>query len=141
MKFEKSCGAIVFRRDGNELFFLILQHFAGHWSFPKGHVEDKESEVETAIREIREETGLEVTIDPFFREINLYSPGFNINKEVIYFVAESTVSNVQLQESEIKSKKWCNHSEALQLLTYNSDKALLDKANDYILKSRFNRRY
>ena len=65
MNYEKSCGAIVFRKFHGNIELLLIKHAnGGHWSFPKGHVEAGETEVETAIREIREETGIEVMIDP-----------------------------------------------------------------------------
>jgi len=57
-KREKSCGAIVYRRESGNVLYLIIQQKSRHWSFPKGHVERGESEKETALREIREETGL-----------------------------------------------------------------------------------
>ena len=59
MKREKSCGVLVLRRQEEELYVVLLRHrFGGHWSFPKGHVEAGESERQTALREVREETGL-----------------------------------------------------------------------------------
>ena len=62
MTLEKSCGAIVFRKFHGNVEILLINHAnGGHWSFPKGHVEDGETEVETATREIFEETGLTVT--------------------------------------------------------------------------------
>ena len=86
MIFEKSCGAIVYRKfHGNTELLLIKHANGGHWSFPKGHVEPGETELETAAREIREETGIEVIIDPTFREIVSYSPKKDTQKDVIYF--------------------------------------------------------
>ena len=55
MKQEKSCGCIVL----DKRTVLLIKHNSGHWDFPKGHVEGEESEVETAIREVKEETGLD----------------------------------------------------------------------------------
>ena len=58
---EKSCGIILFHSDE----FLVIQHptesndVKGHWDFPKGHVEDNETELETATRELQEETGID----------------------------------------------------------------------------------
>ena len=58
MKYEKSCGAVIF--DGDKV--LVIQQVKGHWGFPKGHVENGETEIETALREIKEETNLDVEI-------------------------------------------------------------------------------
>ena len=58
MKKEKSCGAVVYRETGEQIEILLIRHKnGGHWAFPKGHVEKKETEEDTALREIREETG------------------------------------------------------------------------------------
>ena len=68
MKKEKSCGAIVYRqRDSWVEVLLICHKNGGHWAFPKGHVEKQETEEETALREIREETGLTVKLNTAFR--------------------------------------------------------------------------
>lgn len=64
---EKSCGALVYRKYHGNTEILLIKHLnSGHWSFPKGHVEEGETEVETAIREIKEETGIDVMIDQSF---------------------------------------------------------------------------
>ena len=65
VKKEKSCGAIVYRYLGTDLYILMIQMNLGHWSFPKGHVEGNESELETAIREVKEETNIDILIDRF----------------------------------------------------------------------------
>ena len=63
MKREKSCGALVVRKNGENFDLVLLRHrFGGHWSFPKGHVEAGESERQTALREVREETGLAIRL-------------------------------------------------------------------------------
>ena len=69
MMHEKSCGAIVYRKSHGNIEILLIKHVnSGHWSFPKGHVEGSETEIETAKREIKEETAIDVMIDPTFRE-------------------------------------------------------------------------
>ena len=62
MVFEKSCGAIVFTLENGEIKYLLVEEMSGCHSFPKGHVENNETEEETALREIKEETNLEVDI-------------------------------------------------------------------------------
>ena len=67
MSSEKSCGAVIFRRDGDRKY-LLLQYLllqGGHWDFVKGHVEKNESERETVLRETEEEVGI---ADPKFVE-------------------------------------------------------------------------
>ena len=68
---------------------MIKHKNGGHWAFPKGHVEKKETEPETALREIKEETGLKVELDTGFREMVTYSPKPNVMKDVIYFAAKA----------------------------------------------------
>jgi len=85
---EESCGAIVFRKNG-EVKYLLLHYEAGHWDFAKGNVEKDETEQETAAREIEEETGIkDVVFSPGFKETIKYfykREGKNIFKIVIFF--------------------------------------------------------
>lgn len=81
MKFEKSCGVIVYRRNQEHIDLLLVKNrYGGHWSFPKGHVEGNETEVQTALREVREETGLEVRLQSGFRQMVEYFPKPNVQK-------------------------------------------------------------
>ncbi len=90
MSFEESCGAIVFTRRNGQLLYVIVRESTGAFSFPKGHVEQGETEMQTAAREIREETGLQPVFLDGFRETDAYDlsekPG--TRKQVVYFLAE-----------------------------------------------------
>ena len=133
MTLEKSCGALVFRRfHGNTELLLIKHANGGHWSFPKGHVESGETEVETALREIKEETGIDVIIDPSFREVISYSPKKDTQKDVIYFIARAQNYNYTPQEEEIAQIKWVEINRAHTILTYDNDKQLVNKAKQVI---------
>lgn len=129
MIFEKSCGAIVYRKfHGNTELLLIKHANGGHWSFPKGHVEPGETELETAAREIREETGIEAIIDPTFREIVSYSPKKDTQKDVIYFLARAKTFDYVPQEEEIAQIRWVELGRVHEVLSYDNDKQLVNKA-------------
>ena len=130
---EKSCGAVVYKKE-SDVLFLVLQHKKGHYSFPKGHVEDGETEVETAVREIKEETNLDVEIDEDFRFISSYYPKFNVLKDVVFFVGEAKSFDIVVQEKEISNANWYSYEDAINLITYDRDKELLKEAYKYLLK-------
>lgn len=131
---EKSCGAVIWRKSETaEREYLILQHAAAHWAYAKGHVENDESEHETALREIQEETGLRVQLDPDFREINIYSPHPRVEKTVVYFLAEADPqAKVQLQKEEISQGRWLPYLQAKSLLSFPNDRRILDQAEFYL---------
>lgn len=123
MKYEKSCGAVIFEGDK----ILVIQQVKGHWGFPKGHVEEGETEVETAIREIKEETNLDVEIDETHRYVEHYSPEEGIEKDVVFFIAKKTGGEIKVQEEEVKSTEWLLPEDAMDRLTYESSKSILSK--------------
>ena len=124
---EKSCGVIVFYNDK----VLLIKHNLGHIGFPKGHVEGMETEEETAIREVKEETNCDVEIIPGFREIITYSPKKNITKDVIFFIGKPLNKELSPQLAEVQKVDFVNYKEALNLLTYQDEKDLLKKALQY----------
>ena len=102
--YEKSCGAVIFYKSRQNTKILLVKNSNGrYWSFPKGHIEDGENEHQTAIREIKEETGLDVVIEKGFREISEYCPFGKIRKRVVFFLAQAFTDNVKIQEEEIDS--------------------------------------
>lgn len=134
MKKEKSCGAVVYKKENNETFILLLKHNAGHWSFPKGHVEENETEEQTALREIKEETNLDVTIDKGFKKVSTYSPKEGVMKDVIFFIAElkGNTEEEKAQECEIQELEWFSYEKAINTITYDNDKNILKQAIKYI---------
>ena len=102
MSYEKSCGAVVFRKYHGNIELLLIKHVVGgHWSFPKGHVEPGETEEQTALREIKEETGIDVELNTSFREVVSYSPKRDTTKDVIYFLGKAKTFQYTPQEEEI----------------------------------------
>lgn len=129
MLYEKSCGAIVYRKFHGNTEILLIKHVnSGHWSFPKGHVEEGETEAETAIREVKEETGLDIMLDTTFRETVQYYPRKDTQKVVVYFLAKAKSYELIPQEEEIAAIKWVEIGNASALLTYENDKTIVNKA-------------
>ena len=127
---EKSCGIVLLNSDE----FLLIQHPAksngdeGHWDFPKGHVEGSETELETAKRELIEETGIVNfrLFDGFKHRIeyNFQKGNEIVPKEVIFFLAESNTKEVKLS-SEHENFVWLNSDLAFNKLTYANAKEVL----------------
>ena len=132
---EKSCGAIVYTNSYGERLYLVEQMHEGHWGVPKGHVEANETETETALREIKEEVGLNVTIDTRFREIDTYSPKAGIIKDVVYFVAYSESTRTTMQASEVKDVRWVKFEEAMELISFPSMQKIFLMAEDYLSRN------
>lgn len=143
---EKSCGALVFRKEGKEIFYLILykkasNHYREAWDFPRGNVEQDESEKEVASREIKEESGIKITelnFVPGFREtIEFFyrREGNLVKKEIIFLLAQTTQEKVKLS-CEHDDYKWAGYDKAIELLTYKSSKEILGKAHAF-LKVKF----
>ena len=130
--FEKSCGAVIYTELNGMRLYLIEQMPKGHRSICKGHMEKDESEHQTAAREILEETGLTVKFVEGFREIIEYSPYENCLKTVVFFLAYTDSMNVVSQEEEIKEIYWLSFDEAMTALTFDSDRAILQKAEQFL---------
>ena len=133
--YEKSCGAIVIHKSGDRCKILLVRNHNGrNYSFPKGHVELGETEEETAIREVREETGLDITIIPTFREVADYCPFGKIRKRVVFFMAQTMSDKVRIQQEEIDSYIWVDLDEAHHRCTYDNDLRVIRKARENIDK-------
>lgn len=131
MKYEKSCGAIIYKDD----CVLLVKHNQGHISFPKGHEEYGETEQETALREVKEETGLDIVLENDFREVITYSPRENVIKDVVFFIGKYKGGKIVKQESEIADIKWIKFSQASLMITYKEDKEVFTKFINYIRRN------
>ena len=131
IKHEKSCGAVIFCQFPDGLRVLLLKHRMGHWDFPKGHVKGNETETETALREVYEESGLKVALNTGFRETINYSPRDQVSKDVVYFCGhcdEQEASNLAAQQSEIAVAQFMELDQAEKMITFDSGKEIFRKA-------------
>ena len=138
---EKSAGAVVFRKEGNKIYYLLLHYPSGtrtprnYWDFPKGHIERGEKEIETVKREVKEETGLEDIkfIEGFKKWVKYFFrfQGKTVFKIVIFYLVETKNKNVKISSEHI-GYKWLPYEEALEQLLFKNAKEILKKANDYL---------
>ena len=124
LKYEISCGAYVL---DNGKVLLVKHKSGGHWDFPKGHREEGETNQETAIREVWEETGVKIKIKSEEEYKSTYKPKFHIQKTVIFFEAERIDGILKKQESEIIELEWLEYDKALEKLTFENSKKLFEK--------------
>jgi bis(5'-nucleosidyl)-tetraphosphatase len=130
---EISAGAVVFHR-GEQIEYLLL--FSNYWGFPKGHIESGEDDRTAALREVREEAGLEVSILEGFCVADSYTfrrRGQPIEKQAIYFLGESPNRNSRLSH-EHNDMIWLPFDQAVARLGYEGGRKILRQANDFILK-------
>ena len=124
MKKEKSCGAIIVKNGK----VLLIHQTNDVWCFPKGHVENGETEVETAIREVKEETNLDVEIDVSKRYSINYLVKENVPKETVYFLAKP-IGNINIikQEKEINEAYFENIDKVMDVISYDNLKDMWKK--------------
>lgn len=133
MQYEKSCGAVVFINNNCEPQFLIIQqNINTYWGYPKGHIIEGENEEETALREVKEETGLIVQLLSGFNHRIEYKPRPDITKEVIFFLGETKDKDVVIDKTEVQSYQWVNFEDGIQKVTHDVSKELLKEAYKYI---------
>lgn len=130
---EKSCGAIVYIKENNNYKFLLVHQSNGHYSFPKGHMEEGESEIDTTLREIKEETNLDVELNTDFRiSIEYLLTSKNVLKEAVYFLAVPLSFDLKNQEGEITECVWNNYEDTMNLLEFDNIKEVFKKAYNFI---------
>ncbi len=137
---DKSFGVIpVFKNEGNFLFCVVQHGRGGHWGFPKGHPESNETEEETALRELLEETSIkDIGIVPgaIFTQGYVYEHEETIyDKTVKYFLGFVTDMVTEIPkkfQEEISEIKWLPYQELRELITYENAKVLLDEVHEYL---------
>lgn len=134
MNLEKSCGAIVYTKRDSEYLFVLVQEQGGAYSFPKGHMEGSETEIETARREIFEETGLKPCFAEGFRETDGYDlkekPG--TRKQVVYFLAECGNEPMTAQKGEIRKIELLPYDQAMERFEWEGTRRVLTAAYHYL---------
>lgn len=151
---ERSAGAVIFyknKKKGTREYLLL--HYpklespkeglpaqarrakAGHWDFPKGHIEKGERELEAMSREVREETGIsQLTIVPGFRKTIRYffqKEGKKVFKEVVFYLAQVKTKKIELSFEHL-GFRWIPFEKALKKVTYKNAKEILQKVHEFL---------
>lgn len=133
MKYEKSCGAILFTRDSGERRYVLIRNIGGFYGFPKGHMETGETEKETALREIYEEVGIRPQLISGFREVDEHpipnAPG--VIKQVVYFLGEYSCQEIRYQKEELMGAYLLPFDEAFARLQFDGIREIFLKANAF----------
>ncbi|MCW4046355.1 MAG: NUDIX domain-containing protein [Candidatus Bathyarchaeota archaeon] len=133
---EKSCGAVVFIKKDAGITFLLLHYEAGHWDFVKGNMEPGESERDTVLRELQEETGIidAEFIEGFREKVEYFyrRQGATIHKQVIFYLIETRMEEIKISYEHV-GYTWVNYEQAMEKLTFKNAKDVLQKAHEFLI--------
>jgi 8-oxo-dGTP pyrophosphatase MutT (NUDIX family) len=145
-KQETSVGAFIYKIENDEMLFLLVYSKRNkEWGFPKGHIEPNETELETAKREIEEETGItDIQFINDFRCVDTYkikgtlstTKNRIIDKNVIYYLARTKEDFKGSVDDEIGQGKWVNYNQSIEYLKYDNQKKLLKKAYTFLKEGK-----
>jgi len=133
-----SAGGIVIRQQSGVLEFVAGQRRRDHahtWTLPKGTPIPGETTEETALREVGEESGLEVRILAPFDSIKytFIQRGTRVNKTVHYFLMEPTGGDLSRHDHEFEAVRWVAFADAGGLLTFETERALVARAAEALV--------
>lgn len=132
MQYEYCSGAVLYTEINNTINYVLVVEIDGHCGFPKGHIELGETEIQAALREVKEETGITANIlDGFLIKIEYAMKNGNI-KQTTYFCAKYENQTIKYDEHELLGVKLLPFDEALLSLSYQNVKDVLIEANQYI---------
>ena len=143
----KSVGCVLFRQEKNKRYYLLLEaqrindKLGSHtfWDFPKGTPNSGENELQTALRETQEETGIKDVefIDGFRNEIKYFfkAKGKLINKEVVFYLAKTSNKKAKVSHEHIRCE-WLTYEQAMNRLTFRNSKIILESAEKFLRKEK-----
>ncbi|MEX0617210.1 MAG: NUDIX domain-containing protein [Candidatus Woykebacteria bacterium] len=134
-KFEESAGGIVVRRENDQIYILVVQHSQHHgWVFPKGLIDPGETKEATALREVKEEGGVEAKIikelspTEYFYQLK----GDKIKKKVTYFLMAYVSGNIEYHDWEMENAEWLPVGKVEERLSFKTDKKVFQEAKNLL---------
>ena len=133
---EKSSGAVIFKKENNTIKYLLLNYDykSQYLGFPRGGIEQGESEKQAALREIKEETSLDIEfIDGFREQVHWFyrKDGQTVSKRLVLFLARARNENVILSREHV-GYEWLTFEEAIDRLDFENSRKVLRKAQDFL---------
>ena len=135
--FEKSVGAVIFRKEGKDIKYLLLDYGSDYWGLAKGHIEEGESETETLKREAKEETGLDdlKILDGFRETVSYLYIAKGLEKEERKREGRKTMKkNIELSEEHINFK-WLSFQDMVSQISFRAPKKVLEKSEEFLRKN------
>jgi len=140
IKQDRSYGVIpIFQTEDGKNLYCLVKHALGHWAFPKGHQDKGETNEETALRELKEETGIEnAELDlgkVFYERYTFEIDDVKYEKVVEFYLGRVGSMEGDTQDNfkhEIHEIAWKTYEESIELLTYPETKCVLEEVNRYL---------
>jgi bis(5'-nucleosidyl)-tetraphosphatase len=134
MKRQFSAGIIPFHKENAILRYLLLYYPGEYWDFPKGKMEKGENKLQTAVRELKEETGLDAKIVQGFEDHVEYF--FRVDGELLFKTVSFFLGKVQTTKISLSPEHldygWFEYEQAYKYLTYQNSKDVLGRANQFL---------
>jgi N utilization substance protein B len=137
MPIERKGGAVVYALHENDVYVALVHDVFGHWTLPKGGIEDAETEEDGVVREIEQELGLKASVVEKLGENEYVASNpekGKIRKHVTYFLMESAFTDITLEEKGgLDDARWFKLAAILELNFYHDILPIITKAINILL--------
>jgi 8-oxo-dGTP pyrophosphatase MutT (NUDIX family) len=135
---ETSAGGVVYQRRGPSVEIALAARRTQKgdlvWGLPKGGIDQGESEVDAALREVLEETGLEAAVEEDLGRIRYFYvwEGVRVRKAVRFFLMRATGGDVSRHDDEMEDVRWFPLAQAIRRAAYRGERQVIERASDHL---------